>query len=309
MNVFKKVVLRLCSERPKKIDDAALGHERLVMTLLVRDEIDIVRQNIDFHLSNGVDFVIATDNASVDGTKEALAEYQSRGVLHLIDEPSTDYSQAKWVNRMGQLAVDEHQASIVFHCDADEFWLANSGNLKTAFMQAAPAEVLKVKAVNIVLEDKAGEEKYPEDAVYSIVAPSKSKAIEAVSNNRYLQRTHHKVMYATKNGYLNVSQGNHRIVEAPKGLRVSKTRRISIMHFPSRGKDQFYRKVANGGSSLAEQGEVAKGTGGHWRKWYESLQRGELESDYLSMVLSAEAAEKLQKMGVIRRENPVRKHL
>ena len=37
---------------------------RLVMTLLVRDEEDIVRANVDFHLARGVDFVIATDNRS-----------------------------------------------------------------------------------------------------------------------------------------------------------------------------------------------------------------------------------------------------
>jgi hypothetical protein len=39
---------------------------RLVMTLLVRDEIDIIRQNIEFHLRHGVDFVIGTDNGSTD---------------------------------------------------------------------------------------------------------------------------------------------------------------------------------------------------------------------------------------------------
>jgi len=37
---------------------------RLVMTLLVRDEVDIVRANVDFHLEYGVDFVIVTDKGS-----------------------------------------------------------------------------------------------------------------------------------------------------------------------------------------------------------------------------------------------------
>ena len=41
---------------------------KLVMTLLVRDEEDIVEDHLIYHLNQGVDFVVATDNRSVDGT-------------------------------------------------------------------------------------------------------------------------------------------------------------------------------------------------------------------------------------------------
>jgi hypothetical protein len=37
---------------------------KLVMTLLVRDEQDILADNLDFHLAQGVDEVIVTDNGS-----------------------------------------------------------------------------------------------------------------------------------------------------------------------------------------------------------------------------------------------------
>ena len=54
---------------------------KLVMTLLVRNEADIVDAQIAFHLHAGVDFVIATDNRSEDGTTEILERYERAGVL------------------------------------------------------------------------------------------------------------------------------------------------------------------------------------------------------------------------------------
>ena len=45
------------------------------MTLLVRDEQDIVRETLDFHLAQGVDLVIVTDNGSEDATTAGLPEW------------------------------------------------------------------------------------------------------------------------------------------------------------------------------------------------------------------------------------------
>ena len=59
---------------------------KLVMTLLARDEADIVDAQLSFHLNAGVDFVVATDNLSQDGTTEILESYARDGHLHLIRE-------------------------------------------------------------------------------------------------------------------------------------------------------------------------------------------------------------------------------
>ncbi|MDH5545024.1 MAG: glycosyltransferase family 2 protein [Gammaproteobacteria bacterium] len=57
--------------RRKVTDQRRLGN-KLVMTLLVKDEIDIVKRTIDHHYASGVDFIVATDNESTDGTYELL---------------------------------------------------------------------------------------------------------------------------------------------------------------------------------------------------------------------------------------------
>ena len=44
----------------------------VVMTLVVCDEADIVDAQIAYHLNAGVDFVIASDHESRDGTTEKI---------------------------------------------------------------------------------------------------------------------------------------------------------------------------------------------------------------------------------------------
>ena len=65
---------------------------KLVMTLLVRDEADVIEQNLEHHLAQGVDAFIVTDNGSLDDTLPILRRYEQRGLLELIEEPAQTYA-------------------------------------------------------------------------------------------------------------------------------------------------------------------------------------------------------------------------
>jgi hypothetical protein len=111
---------------------------RVVMTLLVRDEVDVVRQHLLFHLNAGVDFVIVTDNGSVDGTSEVLAELERAGVVRVLNEPVGAFRQREWQTRMARLAATEHGADWVINSDADELWWPRGGDLREV-LAAVPA--------------------------------------------------------------------------------------------------------------------------------------------------------------------------
>ena len=79
----------------------------LVMTLLVRDNADIVAANMDFHLAMGVDHIVVTNNRSEDATRDIVLDYVRRGVATIIDEFDDDYDQSAWVTRMARRAARE----------------------------------------------------------------------------------------------------------------------------------------------------------------------------------------------------------
>jgi hypothetical protein len=108
---------------------------RLVMTLKVRDEADILEDNLRYHRALGVDFFVVTDNGSVDGTSEILERYEKAGLAHVlrIETSNLRDNEEDWTTRMARIAATEFEADWVFHDDADELWWPVQGNLKEAF--------------------------------------------------------------------------------------------------------------------------------------------------------------------------------
>ena len=125
---------------------------KLAMTLLARDESDIIGANLEFHIAQGVDFVLATDNLSEDRTGDILREYEARGLLHYIFEPNDNYNQHEWVTRMARMAYCEFGADWVINNDADEFWWPENGDLKaTLKLLSCEANLLRAHRHNFVM--------------------------------------------------------------------------------------------------------------------------------------------------------------
>ena len=79
------------------------------MTLLVKDEDDILEENLIFHKSMGVNQFIITDNNSSDRTAEIIKKYQAKGwITDYLVEKNTNYTQALWVGRMIEIAISKY---------------------------------------------------------------------------------------------------------------------------------------------------------------------------------------------------------
>src|SRR5436309_2568868 len=241
---------------------------KLVMTLLVRDEEDILRDNLDFHLAQGVDEVIVTDNGSEDSTVEILREYEARGVVRVLLEPTDDYSQWRWVTRMARLAATEHDADWVINNDADEFWWPREDGLKSVF-EAVGDEVGMVVAYRTNFVPR------PEDGgpFWERMTLRERESLNPLGKPmppKIAHRAHPEVT---------VEQGNHKIDGVELGARLDDGS-IEILHFPMRTYAQFENKIVKGGRAYLRNRELPQAKGRTWRRLYEVWEQGGLRDHY-----------------------------
>ena len=209
---------------------------RVVETLLVRDEVDVIEAHLSFHLNAGVDFVIATDHDSQDGTTEILEWFARDGYLRRIPEHGA-LDEVAWRTRMARLACDEHGADWVVNADADQFWWPRGGSLEDV-LGAVPARFGAVHAFDRVFVPRLDDgSHFAERMVHRLSARA---AINApMSTYRPLARVIHRADPGVR-----VSRGGH----ATSGTRLvalANWHPIEVLHFPWRSPAQMARKASN----------------------------------------------------------------
>ncbi len=259
---------------------------KLVMTLLVRDEQDIIAANMDFHLAHGVDYIIAMDNLSQDCTPEILRRYERRGLARYIHQPDDTYAQHRWVTSMAHLASTELGADWVIHSDADEFWWPEDGDLKRTLAAVDQRSVAAVARRTNFLPPCGPADMFFADAM---------TVRERHSVNALGKPLRGKVCHRAL-ANIEVRQGNHAVyldgcIVPPVSVP------ITILHYPVRSYEQFENKIIKGGAAYARNSYLPPEIGDTWRRLYEEWQRGELRARFDEMSLDAAGIEAGLKAG------------
>lgn len=98
--------LKLFFKYPRKtieqcLNEKSIRNLKLIMTLVVKDEEDIIESNIRFHKAMGVDGFIVTSHNSTDRTNEILEDLKREGIiLEIIYETDPAYHQEKFVDSL-----------------------------------------------------------------------------------------------------------------------------------------------------------------------------------------------------------------
>jgi glycosyl transferase family 2 len=211
---------------------------KLVMTLLVRDEADIIDAQIAFHLHAGVDFMIVTDNASQDATTEICKSYAADGHLHLIREDRDDMRQGEWVTRMARLAATEFGADWVINSDADEFWCSHGAAIKDVLAEV-PKRFDTVRALmrnfvprpgNSFFADRMNVRLVPGEAAWH-----RYRVHPFHGQDKVIHRAHPEVT---------VTEGNHD-ARWPLSADLRGSWPFEVLHFPMRSVTQCKFKWRN----------------------------------------------------------------
>lgn len=245
---------------------------KIVMTLLVRDEEDIVAANLDFHLSRGVDHVIATDNLSTDATAAILRSYEGRGLLTYIHEPDDTYDQHRWVTRMARMAAVDFGADWVINNDADEFWWPEGGDLKEVLGAVPPdSEAAAAPRSNFLPRPPGPGRSFAETMV---VRERRSR--KPMGGGDLPGKVCHRGA-----ADIEVAQGNHAALRNGRPLAAAAAA-ITILHFPLRSYAQFENKIVKGGAAYDRNDRLPPRAGAAWRRLYELWRDGALEPYYRS---------------------------
>ena len=252
---------------------------KLVLTVLARDEADVIDAQLAFHLNAGVDYVIATDNNSQDGTTEILEAYVREGLLHLIREPAEGLRQGEWVTRMARLAATDFGADWVINSDADEFWWPRGESLNEV-LAAVPDRYGIVQAFWRSFVPR------PDDgALFAERMTARLSQNAPINDPTSFYRPVIKVAHRADPQVV-VGRGNHAL--AGSDFRTLTTwHPIEVLHFPLRSRQQWERKVELQGEAFTKHIERS-GTGYHL-KGYDALQGGRIDQQHASLVVDDNA--------------------
>jgi len=276
---------------------------RLVMTILVRDEADIIEANIRTHASLGVDAFVIMDNGSIDGTREILSKLVKEFEIIVIDEKG-DYNQAKWMKQLAMIAKNRLKADWVINNDADEFWLPkNDLNLKENL--AFKGSVLTVNRYNMILE----REKYFFDTSYLVENPifySKEKQLTSEKLSIILTKIGPKTII-NPYGLIYLRGGNHKALHI-RNMRdylrsgydkIKRFKDIEVFHYPIRSYTQFEQNIKNRKRLLESSKKVSMGP--HYRRWVQLYNEGKLLDEFKnSIVFNQKDIDTLLKYDIIK---------
>jgi len=261
---------------------------KLVMTLFVRNEEDILETNLRYHLERGVDLVIATNNLSEDGTPEILAEHARAGHLHHLRHTEDDYAQPEAMTRMARTAAEELGADWVIHNDADEFWWPHEGGLKEAF-SAVPTRYGAVAAYRTNFVPRPEDGRTFPHRLDVVELPDIERLRDRDARREYGMR-HFLVPKLAHRAVpeVEVLDASHGV--AGPGLETAPGwRPVEILHYPLRSYRQFEAKVRNGGRALERHPDPDFNA--HLRRLYRLYQEGGLADHYAAQVRDDRAVE------------------
>jgi glycosyltransferase involved in cell wall biosynthesis len=215
---------------------------------MVRNEADIIRLNVLYHLASGIDRMLVVDNGSTDGTDWALQRLS-------LEHPEVRWSRddgpflpSRVMTKLAREAFEEG-ADWVVPVDADEFWHAPGGLRRV--LENAEAGVLRAQAVNFI--QRRSQRESSSDALTHMTrraaggggAAGYAPGLVAFRRIAFVEKAYPQKCICRPTAEVEIQTGHHSISGAD-GRRI-RTEKILCLHAPIRSRDALAERITSAG--------------------------------------------------------------
>ena len=242
----------------------------IALIMMVKNEEDIIFENLAWHFSLGFRKFIIINNLSTDQTKQKIESFiqltKDHTKVFVIEDPIFEYIQSRITTGAYDFARSVWpEVKWFFPVDADEFWLSEHSLQQT--LSKIPEDIDMISSV--------GTRYYASNDYYNFDPSSKFY-------QKLHYRTNHiplnekpklsKIAIRAKNNIL-IHQGNHsanridNCNNTPLKSMDGNIIGITMYEYPVRSPEQIHKKLFNGMQAnlkAKELGVICKQCGSHW---------------------------------------------
>lgn len=249
---------------------------RFVVTLMVRDEVDIIAAMVEHTLAQGPDMFIVTDNGSIDGTTEVLQAYADRGLVELHHDPLHNKQQYRLVTQMARCARTEYAADWVVNADADEFWVPVDKSL--TLRDALSAMPRTLNAFDVPVINMVGRPARRGSGIDRLLWRDLRTNQQLNEVGIFAQPTSDAMHRGAPD--IEVTQGNHK-TSVPTDGSPDPAVALEVLHLPWRSFAQLEKKVSNTGRAYEASPNLRPSPNHHGMRDYKRFLAGRLLPSYL----------------------------
>ena len=286
---------------------------KIAACLGIKDEVELVERAIAHLRAIGVDHIIASDAHSADGTEVILSRMVGQPGFELthFDDVNMDAAGEEAATQEIFAKARAAGADWLLFCDADEFPMPRSGNLRDV-AALARADALIISRFNVPLVATGAQLRFVGTALdpgaLLLYAPDKvrretQKRVRNDSDAAWIAAIPAPKMMARTAKISSTAEGQHNIAAADAGQVTTEVPDdLFIAHVPFSTQSRFARKMAN--IQIALDGTGASwgpDSAWHWRRWLKNIEEnGGIAGEMARNLITAEESTEMRRSGVIK---------
>jgi hypothetical protein len=288
-----------------------MRNDKIVLAVHVLDNADILKEYLEWYASLGVDFVVANDWGSTDGSRDILDDFAKKKFLQW--RPQNNKRMTDWnpSDELASIARDQHGAGWIMLFDTDEFLTVDRSDLKGVLAAVArDVTALRVNCLNMTGSIPNPGENALRTLTLRIERTVQETHEQALSGDLpvpYIFIGHPPKTIVRASTFVGYGVGGHSATtNVGDGGEHSDLR---ILHFAIRGFAALQSKVRNTEAWFAQNPQLTGTWGWHWRRWIRLSREGRLREDYEAQFVSPARAEELLHNGTCVRDEAIARFL